>query len=201
MPSCKVRYGKLQSSDICNSCLFMRYHKHLHSYFETQVLKFWVVFADYLPILHLSEYIGNLTSISIQNQYLLHFSPADRLTAQYLSLFSQNQHRTIVLNIILDPVFILLLHQGVAGTAWATIISKAIASDYGDYVISPYGVATKMITIAFMLVLGYALGYAPFVGRLADILTAIVAILGDSSDTQIKRNLQGRYGFNGTVIR
>ena len=127
----------------------------------------------------------------------------------------------IVLNIILDPVFILLLHQGVAGAAWATIISNAIAvvyylliyfktetalsllprhfrpskrilkevlkigvpsaassilmsfasilmqnlaSGYGDYVISAYGVAVKMITIAFMLVLGYASGYAPFAG-------------------------------------
>lgn len=127
----------------------------------------------------------------------------------------------IALNIILDPVFILGLHQGVAGAAWATIISNAVAvvyylilyfksntvlsiqpryfrpskrilsevlkiglpsaastilmscasilmqglaSRYGDYVISAYGVATKMISIAFMLILGYASGYSPFAG-------------------------------------
>lgn len=127
----------------------------------------------------------------------------------------------IAFNIILDPVFILGLHQGVAGAAWATIISNAIgviyylclyfksntvlslwprdfrpskrilsevlkiglpsaastilmsfasimmqslASRYGDYVISAYGVATKMISMAFMLVLGYASGYSPFAG-------------------------------------
>ena len=127
----------------------------------------------------------------------------------------------IIINIILDPVFILVLHQGVAGAAWATVIGNAgsvifyliiyfrtetslsllprdfkpskrilsevlkigvpsaassilmsvasilmqnIASGYGDYVISAYGVASKMISMAFMLVLGYVSGYAPFAG-------------------------------------
>ena len=34
------------------------------------------------------------------------------------------------LNIVLDPVFILLLHQGVAGAAWATIIGNIFAVVY-----------------------------------------------------------------------
>ena len=110
------------------------------------------------------------------------------------------------LNIVLDPVFILLLHQGVAGAAWATIIGNIfavvyylsiylrgktslsvfprdfkpsrrilaevlkiglpssvsqiimsfsnimmnnLASGYGDYVISAYGVAGKLTTMFY----------------------------------------------------
>lgn len=126
-----------------------------------------------------------------------------------------------ILNIILDPVFILILNQGVAGAAWATIIGNCVAviyyltiylrgkttlsinpsdfkpnsriirevikiglpssisqilmsvsnillnnlaSSYGDFVISAYGVAGKMIQIVFMLMLGYVSGYMPFAG-------------------------------------
>lgn len=126
-----------------------------------------------------------------------------------------------VLNIILDPVFILLLNQGVAGAAWATIIGNAVAvayylavylkgkttlsilpsdfkpsvrilsevlkiglpasiaqifmsfsnillnnmaAGYGDYVISAYGVAGKMMSMVFMIVVGYVSGYMPFAG-------------------------------------
>ena len=125
------------------------------------------------------------------------------------------------LNIVLDPVFILLLHQGVAGAAWATIIGNIfavvyylsiylrgktslsvfprdfkpsrrilaevlkiglpssvsqiimsfsnimmnnLASGYGDYVISAYGVAGKLTTMVFMITIGYISGYMPFAG-------------------------------------
>lgn len=127
----------------------------------------------------------------------------------------------IVLNIILDPIFILALHQGVAGAAWATIIGNTVAviyylfilvkghtclsvsprdfrpskrifaevlkiglpssistilmsfsnilmqnlaSGYGDYVISAYGVSMKLVTIVYMITLGYVSGYTPFAG-------------------------------------
>lgn len=126
-----------------------------------------------------------------------------------------------VLNIILDPIFILVFHQGVAGAAWATIIGNAcaviyylivyfkgkttlsikprdfkpsvriltevlkiglpasvaqivmsfsnillnnLAAGYGDYVISAYGVAGKMISMVFMIAVGYVSGYMPFAG-------------------------------------
>lgn len=125
------------------------------------------------------------------------------------------------LNIILDPVFILLLHCGVAGAAWATIIGNFVAviyyvsaflrgrsslsialrdfkpskrilievlkigvpssiaqvimsftnillnnlaAGYGDYVVSAYGVAGKMVTMVVMITLGYVSGYMPFAG-------------------------------------
>lgn len=126
-----------------------------------------------------------------------------------------------ILNIVLDPVFILLLGQGVAGAAWATVIGNFVAviyyiiiylkgktalsimprdfkpsmrifgevlkiglptsvsqiimsfanillnnlaAGYGDYVISAYGVAGKLITIVFMVTVGYVSGYMPFAG-------------------------------------
>ena len=126
-----------------------------------------------------------------------------------------------VLNIVLDPVFILLLHQGAAGAAWATIIGNFfavvyylwiflkgktvlsimprdfrpssrifqevlkiglpnsisqiimsfsniilnnLAVGYGDYVISAYGVAGKLISMVFMITVGYVSGYTPFAG-------------------------------------
>lgn len=126
-----------------------------------------------------------------------------------------------VLNIILDPVFILLFGYGVAGAAWATIIGNVfavayyvwvflkgktslsisprdfkpsrkilneilkigvpssiaqvimsftnillnnLAADYGDYVVSAYGVAGKMVTMVVMITLGYVSGYMPFSG-------------------------------------
>ncbi len=125
------------------------------------------------------------------------------------------------LNIALDPIFILVLHQGAAGAAWATIIGNAfavvyyitiflkghtslsikpkdfqpgkriylevlkiglptsvsqiimslsnvilnnLAAGYGDYVISAYGVAGKMISMVFMITIGYVSGYMPFAG-------------------------------------
>lgn len=126
-----------------------------------------------------------------------------------------------VLNIVLDPIFILVLGQGVAGAAWATMIGNFVAviyyiavyvkgntllsiklrdfkptarvlsevlkiglptsisqmatslalvmfnnlaAQYGDNVISAYGVASKMITMVFMIVMGYVSGYMPFAG-------------------------------------
>ncbi|MCI8646312.1 MAG: MATE family efflux transporter [Firmicutes bacterium] len=125
------------------------------------------------------------------------------------------------LNIILDPIFILVLHQGAAGAAWATIIGNLfgvvyylilffkektalsiklkdfkpsrqifrevlkiglpnsisqiimsfsniilnnLAVGYGDYVISAYGVAGKLISMVFMITVGYVSGYMPFAG-------------------------------------
>ncbi len=124
-------------------------------------------------------------------------------------------------NIVLDPVFILLLDCGVAGAAWATIIGNFIAvvyyvsvflrgksvlsisirdfkpskkilieilkigvpssiaqvimsftnillnnlaAGYGDFVVSAYGVAGKMVTMVVMITLGYVSGYMPFAG-------------------------------------
>lgn len=126
-----------------------------------------------------------------------------------------------VLNIILDPIFILLLGQGAAGAAWATIIGNFfavayylviflrgktmlsvrprdfhpsvrifqevlkiglpnsisqiimnfsnillnnLAAGYGDYVISAYGVAGKLISMVYMITVGYVSGYMPFAG-------------------------------------
>ena len=120
---------------------------------------------------------------------------------------------------LLDPVFILLLHQGAAGAAWATIIGNFfavlyyvavflkgrtslsiaphdfkpsarsfrevlkiglpnsisqiimsfsnillnnLAVGYGDYVISAYGVAGKLINMVFMITVGYVSGYMLF---------------------------------------
>ena len=126
-----------------------------------------------------------------------------------------------VCNIVLDPIFILALDQGVAGAAWATIIGNALAviyflfiylkgktmlsirlkdfkpstrifsevlkmgvpsaisqilmslsnillnkmaAGYGDYVISGYGVAGKMISMVYMITVGYVSGFMPFAG-------------------------------------
>lgn len=126
-----------------------------------------------------------------------------------------------VLNIVLDPIFILVFHLGVAGAAWATVIGNAVAvlyyiviflkgnttlsikpvdfkpsvriisevlkiglpssiaqvlmsvsnimlnnlaAGYGDYVISAYGIAGKMISMVFMVTVGYVSGYMPFAG-------------------------------------
>ncbi len=126
-----------------------------------------------------------------------------------------------MLNIVLDPIFILVLNQGAAGAAWATVIGNFfaviyyicvfvkghtslsikpkdfrpsarifkevlkiglpnsisqiimslsnvilnnLAAGYGDYVISAYGVAGKMISMVFMITIGYVSGYMPFAG-------------------------------------
>lgn len=126
-----------------------------------------------------------------------------------------------VLNIILDPVFILVLGQGVSGAAWATIIGNTcavvfyimvflkskttlsillrdfrpsshifrevlkigfpmslaqimisvttlimnnLAAVYGYYVISSYGVASKLSVMVSMIMTGYVSGYMPFAG-------------------------------------
>ncbi len=126
-----------------------------------------------------------------------------------------------VLNIALDPLFILVLDQGAAGAAWATIIGNFfavvyylviflrgktalsikprdfrpnvrifrevlkiglpnsisqiimsfsniilnnLAVGYGDYVISAYGVSGKLISMVFMITVGYVSGYMPFAG-------------------------------------
>lgn len=56
-----------------------------------------------------------------------------------------------------------VLKIGVPSAA-SSILMQNVAHSYGDYVISAYGVASKMISMAFMLVLGYVSGYMPFVG-------------------------------------
>jgi putative MATE family efflux protein len=127
----------------------------------------------------------------------------------------------LILNVILDPVFILVLGWGVAGAAWATIIGGAasavflmlhtasersvlsislrdfkpdarvyaeilkigvpaavsnivmsfsavftnrIAAGYGDFVIAGKGVALRVESISFMLIMALAMGYQPFAG-------------------------------------
>lgn len=42
---------------------------------------------------------------------------------------------SIVLNIILDPIFMFTLHMGVAGAAWATVVSRALSSLAGLYLL------------------------------------------------------------------
>lgn len=126
-----------------------------------------------------------------------------------------------ILNIILDPLFIMVFDLGVAGAAWATMIGNSfaviyylmvylkgntalsvkfrdfspskrifsqvlkigfptslaqvimsfsniilnnIAGNYGDYVISAYGVSGKLIMMVFMITMGYVSGYMPFAG-------------------------------------
>jgi putative MATE family efflux protein len=127
----------------------------------------------------------------------------------------------IVINIILDPIFILVLNMGTAGAAWATVVgqiaslvyllwcfmspqtmlsihprdfkpSKKIyaeifkiglpaalsnivmslamaarnlmAARYGDMVIAGMGVAIRVESLSFMLIMALAMGYQPFAG-------------------------------------
>jgi putative MATE family efflux protein len=127
----------------------------------------------------------------------------------------------IMLNVILDPIFILVFGWGAAGAAWATIIGGAasalflmlytaskrsalsisfrdfkpdariyaeilkigipsavsnvvmsfsavfanrIAASYGDFVVAGKGVALRVESISFMLIMALAMGYQPFAG-------------------------------------
>ena len=73
------------------------------------------------------------------------FKPSKRILSEVLKIGIPSAASTILMSV-------------------AGILMQNIASGYGDYVISAYGVATKMITMAFMLILGYVSGYAPFAG-------------------------------------
>ncbi len=42
---------------------------------------------------------------------------------------------SVVLNIILDPIFMFTLNMGISGAAWATVVSRALASFAGLYLI------------------------------------------------------------------
>lgn len=46
----------------------------------------------------------------------------------------------------------------------SNIILNNLAVGYGDYVISAYGVAGKLISMVFMITVGYVSGYMPFAG-------------------------------------
>lgn len=46
--------------------------------------------------------------------------------------------------------------------SFANILMNNIAAGYGDHVISAYGVAGKIMSIAFMITVGYVSGYVPF---------------------------------------
>ncbi|MCI8438977.1 MAG: hypothetical protein HFF73_05625 [Oscillospiraceae bacterium] len=46
----------------------------------------------------------------------------------------------------------------------SNIILNNLASDFGDHVVSAYGVSGKLIQMVFMAVVGYVTGYMPFAG-------------------------------------
>lgn len=46
----------------------------------------------------------------------------------------------------------------------SNIILNNLASDFGDHVVSAYGVSGKLIQMVFMIVVGYVTGYMPFAG-------------------------------------
>ncbi len=48
--------------------------------------------------------------------------------------------------------------------SFSNIMMNNLASGYGDYVISAYGVAGKLTTMVFMITIGYISGYMPFAG-------------------------------------
>lgn len=48
--------------------------------------------------------------------------------------------------------------------SFSNIMMNNLASGYGDYVISAYGVAGKLTTMVFMITMGYISGYMPFAG-------------------------------------
>ena len=48
--------------------------------------------------------------------------------------------------------------------SFSNIILNNLAAGYGDYVISAYGVAGKLISMVYMITVGYVSGYMPFAG-------------------------------------
>lgn len=48
--------------------------------------------------------------------------------------------------------------------SFSNILLNNLAVGYGDYVISAYGVAGKLINMVFMITVGYVSGYMPFAG-------------------------------------
>ncbi len=83
-----------------------------------------------------------------------------------------------VLNIVLDPVFIYAFDMGVAGTAWATILSQAVSAAFA--VAFFFGKRTKLrLKKAYLLpkprILGpvLALGFAPFVMQATEALVNV----------------------------
>ena len=83
-----------------------------------------------------------------------------------------------VLNIVLDPVFIYAFDMGVAGAAWATILSQAVSAAFA--VAFFFGKRTKLrLKMAYLLpkprILGpvLALGFAPFVMQATEALVNV----------------------------
>lgn len=83
-----------------------------------------------------------------------------------------------VLNIVLDPVFIYAFDMGVAGAAWATILSQAVSAAFS--VAFFFGKRTKLrLKKAYLLpkprILGpvLALGFAPFVMQATEALVNV----------------------------
>ena len=83
-----------------------------------------------------------------------------------------------VLNIVLDPVFIYAFDMGVAGAAWATILSQAVSAAFA--VAFFFGKRTKLrLKKAYLLpkprILGpvLALGFAPFVMQATESLVNV----------------------------
>ena len=83
-----------------------------------------------------------------------------------------------VLNIVLDPVFIYAFDMGVAGAAWATILSQAVSAAFA--VAFFFGKRTKLrLKKAYLLpkprILGpvLALGFAPFVMQATEALVNV----------------------------
>lgn len=48
--------------------------------------------------------------------------------------------------------------------SFSNILLNNLAAGYGDYVISAYGVAGKLISMVYMITVGYVSGYMPFAG-------------------------------------
>lgn len=49
-------------------------------------------------------------------------------------------------------------------TCFITLLMNNLAHEYGNYVISGYGVGSKLSTMAVMIIVGYVSGYMPFAG-------------------------------------
>ncbi|WP_353892283.1 MATE family efflux transporter [Proteinivorax hydrogeniformans] len=58
---------------------------------------------------------------------------------------------SVVLNIILDPIFMFTLNMGVAGAAWATVVSRALNSIAGIYLLffTDNGIKLKVADLKF----------------------------------------------------
>lgn len=101
-----------------------------------------------------------------------------------------------LLNIILDPIFIFTLGMGVAGAAWATLISKAVLAAAGIFLVIKYStlvkprfrefkfekeIVKKLIKVALPSSIGHsgaALGFMVLNGFIVSYGTATLAAFG-----------------------